>query len=95
MDPTAHNLKVRDHALNVLFEVPFTAEDWHNFAVQVDWANKTLGVFYSANSEDLKAVTGLCDNDSVPSDAAGEGDYHFGVLKVGFHPPLNHHASLR
>jgi hypothetical protein len=40
----ARSLKVRNHALTLLFETPFTVNDWHNFAVQVDWTNRTLGI---------------------------------------------------
>jgi hypothetical protein len=79
----AHYLKVRNHALDLLFETPFTSGDWHNFAVQVDWTYLTLGVFYSANATPLEAVTGVEDNSSTPAGAAGQGGYHFGVLKVG------------
>lgn len=74
---------MRNHALDLLFETPFTSGDWHNFAVQVDWTHLTLGVFYSTNATPLEAVTGVEDNSSTPAGAAGQGDYHFGVLKVG------------
>ncbi|KAJ8587086.1 hypothetical protein M405DRAFT_794768 [Rhizopogon salebrosus TDB-379] len=80
--PDARSLKVRNHALTLLFETPFTANNWHNFAVQVDWTNRTLGVFYSTNATPLAAVTGLEDNSSAPSGVAAQGDYHFGVLKL-------------
>jgi hypothetical protein len=78
----ARYLKVRNHALDLLFETPFTSHDWHNFAVQIDWTHLTLGVFYSTNGEPLMAVTGLVENLSASPGAAGQGDYHFGVLKL-------------
>lgn len=78
----AHYLKVRNHALDLLFETPFTSGDWHNFAIQVDWTQLTLGVLYSTNATPLEAVTGVEDNSSTPAGAAGQGDYHFGVLKL-------------
>jgi hypothetical protein len=78
----ARFLKVRNHALGLLFETPFTPNDWHNFAIQVNWTNLTLGVFYSTNANPLAAVTSLEDNSSAPPSVAGQGDYHFGVLKV-------------
>ena len=81
--PNAHFLKVRNHALDLLFETPFTSCDWHNFAIQVDWTHLTLGVFYSVNATLLEAVTGVEGNESAPAGAAGQGDYHFGILKVG------------
>lgn len=83
----ARFLKVRSHALDLLFETPFTSHDWHNFAVQIDWTNLTLGVFYSTNGEPLKAVTGLVENSSASPGAAGQGDYHFGVLKLPLADP--------
>ncbi|KAG2114369.1 uncharacterized protein F5147DRAFT_679277 [Suillus discolor] len=83
----ARFLKVRNHALDLLFETPFTPYDWHNFAVQIDWTNLTLGVFYSTNGEPLKAVTGLVENSSASPGAAGQGDYHFGVLKLPLADP--------
>ncbi|KAF8837739.1 hypothetical protein BDN67DRAFT_157550 [Paxillus ammoniavirescens] len=78
----AHYLKVRNHALDLLFETPFTSGDWHNFAIQIDWTQLTLGVFYSTNAQPLEAVTDLEDNSSTLPGAAGQGDYHFGVLKL-------------
>lgn len=83
----ARFLKVRNHALDLLFETPFTSHDWHNFAVQIDWTNLTLGVFYSTNGEPLEAVTGLVENSSASPGAAGQGDYHFGVLKLPLADP--------
>ncbi|KAG1785219.1 uncharacterized protein HD556DRAFT_147270 [Suillus plorans] len=83
----ARFLKVRNHALDLLFETPFTSHDWHNFAVQIDWTNLTLGVFYSTNGELLKAVTSLMENSNASPGAAGQGDYHFGVLKLPLADP--------
>lgn len=62
--------------------MPFTPFTWHNFAVQVDWDNLTLGVFYSSNDNKLKPVTGVLQNPTASFGAAGQGDFHFGVLKV-------------
>ncbi|KAK0201444.1 hypothetical protein DFS33DRAFT_1347386 [Desarmillaria ectypa] len=78
--PNATSFKVLDHDLNVLFTTPFTNRMWHNFAVQVDWVNLTLKVFYSMNEDSLEAVT-----DVMPNASAGAGvigDFHFGILKV-------------
>ena len=71
-----------DHALNVLFSTPFTADVWHNFAVEVDWNARTLAVFYSQDAEPLQEVTDTVPNPSAVSGSAGQGDFHFGVLKV-------------
>ncbi|KAL4249383.1 Glycoside hydrolase 131 catalytic N-terminal domain-containing protein [Abortiporus biennis] len=80
--PNAHSFKVLDHALNVLFTTPFTADIWHNFAVQVDWTNRTLGVFYSKNAALLKPVTNLVQNPTAAEGVSGQGDFHFTVLKL-------------
>ncbi|EGO04144.1 hypothetical protein SERLA73DRAFT_175930 [Serpula lacrymans var. lacrymans S7.3] len=80
--PKAHYLKVRDHALNLLFYTPFTMENWHNFAVQINWESRTLGVYYSTDDAPLQAVTGVLSNPTTSAGATGQGDYHFGVLKL-------------
>lgn len=63
---------------------PFITDDWHNFAVQVDWTNRTLAVLYSKNGNPLKAVTKAVPNLTATAGSAGQGDFHFGVLKVCF-----------
>ena len=73
-----------DHALNVFFSTPFTADVWHNFAVEVDWNARTLVVFYSQDAESLRPVTDTVPNSSAASSSAGQGDFHFGVLKVRY-----------
>ncbi|KAG6818561.1 hypothetical protein H0H93_003949 [Arthromyces matolae] len=78
----AHWFKVLDHALNVLFETPFTPNTWHNFAVQVDWNERTLAVLYSKNDQHLVLVTKPVPNTTAASGSAGQGDFHFGVLKL-------------
>ncbi|KAF8993506.1 hypothetical protein BDQ17DRAFT_1368244 [Cyathus striatus] len=80
--PQAHSFKVLDHALNVLFTAPFTSDAWHNFAVRVDWNNLTLAAFYSKDGSPLKQVTKVVPNLSTAAGAAGQGDFHFGVLKL-------------
>lgn len=81
--PNAHDITILDHATNVMFSVPFTAQTWHNFAVQVNWDTLTLATYYSKGSEQLKPVTGIVKNPTASTGAAGQGDFHFGVLKVG------------
>ncbi|KAJ7819682.1 hypothetical protein B0H13DRAFT_1528661, partial [Mycena leptocephala] len=76
----ARSFKVLDHALNVLFTTPFTPLLWHNFAITVDWANRTLMVSYSIEGLPLKAVTPTVQNPTATAGALG--DFHFGVLKL-------------
>ncbi|PBK60164.1 hypothetical protein ARMSODRAFT_997717 [Armillaria solidipes] len=85
--PSAASFKVLDHDLNVLFATYFTEGTWHNFAIQVDWENLTLKVFYSMNNASLEAVT-----DATPNTSAGAGvvgDFHFGILKLPLVNPLD------
>ena len=82
--PNAHSFKVLDHALNVLFTTPFTPVSWHNFAVRVDWTNRTLAVLFSKDAAPLQVVKKPAPNLSTASGTAGQGDFHFGVLKVGW-----------
>ena len=71
----AHNLKVRDHAGNDLFATPLTPFTWHNFAVQIDWDNLTLGVFYSSNNAKLTATINVPQNTTASLGATGQGDF--------------------
>jgi len=79
----ADSFKVLDHALNVLFVTPFSPGVWHNFAIQVDWDHRTLSVFYSKNEDQLQAITEKEPNSTAAPGTAGQGDFHFGILKVG------------
>ncbi|KAL0577114.1 hypothetical protein V5O48_004867 [Marasmius crinis-equi] len=74
--------KILDHSLNVLFKTPFTLDVWHNFAVEVDWEELTLQVLYSTEGEPLDTVTSVVSNPTVAQGAAGQGDFHVGVLKL-------------
>jgi Glycoside hydrolase 131 catalytic N-terminal domain len=79
---TTRTLRIRAHDGTVLFQTPFLKATWHNFAVIVDWSSLTLQVFYSQDADALKAVTTIQDNSSAGSGPQGQGDFHFGVLKV-------------
>ncbi|KAF7798258.1 hypothetical protein EIP86_009475 [Pleurotus ostreatoroseus] len=87
--PNAHAFKVRDHALNVLFTTPFEASTWHNFAVQVDWTNRTLAVLFSKDDTPLTVVTSPTPNLSTALGVDGQGDFHFGVLKLPLVDPTD------
>ena len=79
---TSYDLRIRAHDGTVLFHTAFLQATWHNFAVVVDWDNLTLKVFYSAGALPLKAVTTVQDNSSASRGPNGQGEFHFGVLKV-------------
>ncbi|KAI0671185.1 hypothetical protein C8Q78DRAFT_843947 [Trametes maxima] len=80
--PNAHSFKVLDHALNVLFATPFIPRAWHNFAVEVDWSDRTLAVWYSRNAELLELVKDTTPNPTAAEGPDGQGDFHFTVLKL-------------
>jgi Glycoside hydrolase 131 catalytic N-terminal domain len=75
-------LRIRAHDLTVLFQTPFTQTSWHNFAVVLDSDKLTIQAFYSIDSNDLTAVSGVKPNTGVASGVNGTGDYHFGMVKV-------------
>ncbi|KAI0058240.1 hypothetical protein BV25DRAFT_1290923 [Artomyces pyxidatus] len=79
---TSHNLKIRSHNSTVLFSTPFVPETWHNFAVVVDWTHLTLQVHYSAGAQTLSTVSKVVPNTGVTAGSAGQGEFHFGVLKL-------------
>jgi len=89
----AQSFQVLDHASNVLFTTPFSSDIWHNFAVQVDWDNRSLAVLYSANGDHLKAVTKVVPNLTTTAGAAGQGDFHFGILKLPVANPADSSAD--
>ncbi|EDR13666.1 uncharacterized protein LACBIDRAFT_308894 [Laccaria bicolor S238N-H82] len=89
----AHSFKVLDHALNVIFQTSFSACHWHNFAIQVDWDNRSLAVLYSKDDDHLAAVTAVVPNLSAASGSAGQGDFHFGVLKLPLVNPVDSAAD--
>ncbi|KAI0354836.1 hypothetical protein OH77DRAFT_1590221 [Trametes cingulata] len=91
--PNAHSFKVLDHALNVLFTAPFTSHTWHNFAVEVDWNNRTLAVWYSQDAELLQQVKGATPNPTVALGPDGQGDFHFTVLKLPIVNPADSPAD--
>ncbi|KAF8245348.1 hypothetical protein K440DRAFT_556022 [Wilcoxina mikolae CBS 423.85] len=60
----------------LLFQVEFKEDQWHNFAIQVDFDNNALSAYYSAGYSELKRVVklGKGQNDSTGKD-------HIGILK--------------
>ncbi|KAF3933623.1 hypothetical protein ABW19_dt0209015 [Dactylella cylindrospora] len=60
-----------------LLNVPFTENTWHNFAVESDWENNLISVYYSIGQAPLEKVVGPISND-----ASGKGQFHIGLLKL-------------
>ncbi|KAH9850153.1 hypothetical protein C2E23DRAFT_326878 [Lenzites betulinus] len=89
----AHSFKIRDHALNVLYTTPFTSAAWHNFAVEVDWNNRTLAVWYSQDAELLRLVKSTTPNPTAAAGPDGQGDFHFTVLKLPIVNPADSPAD--
>ncbi|KAI0251105.1 hypothetical protein BJV78DRAFT_1275556 [Lactifluus subvellereus] len=78
----ARVLRIRAHDSSVLFQTPFQDNVWHNFAVVVDWDNLTLKVLYSVDGAHLQAVTNAQANKGATKGPDGQGEFHFGVLKL-------------
>ncbi|KAI0044808.1 glycoside hydrolase family 131 protein [Auriscalpium vulgare] len=78
----SHDLKIRTHNRTVIFSTPFVPEQWHNFAVVVDWTRLTVRTFYSIGAGHLSAVSPTVANTGVTSGADGQGEFHFGILKL-------------
>ncbi|KAI0823961.1 hypothetical protein BC628DRAFT_1323671 [Trametes gibbosa] len=87
--PDAHSFKILDHALNVLFTTPFTSRSWHNFAVEVNWNDRTLAVWYSQDAELLRLVKATTPNPTAVAGPDGQGDFHFTVLKLPISNPAD------
>ncbi|KAF3143333.1 hypothetical protein TWF703_010745 [Orbilia oligospora] len=60
-----------------LLNVPFTEDEWHNFAIESDWDNNLITVYYSTGLSPLAKVVG-----PVSNDASGKGQFHIGLLKL-------------
>ena len=80
----AQSIKILDHGLNKLFSTPFICQTWHNFAVVIDWDNLTLAVFYSTEAQPLELVSQTKENQGAKKAPDGQGEFHFGVLKVRY-----------
>ncbi|KAH9932748.1 uncharacterized protein BXZ73DRAFT_46636 [Epithele typhae] len=89
----AHSFKLRDHARDVLFETGFSAGAWHNFAVEVDWSARTLAAFYSQDGAALAQVVPPTGNPTASAGTAGQGDFHFTVLKLPLVNPADSSAD--
>ncbi|KAG8759190.1 hypothetical protein FRC11_002412 [Ceratobasidium sp. 423] len=84
----ANNIRILDFSNKAIYSAPFPADgSWTNLAIQVDWNALTLAVFASQGALPLKAVTGLVPNEGVPSGTAGQGEFHFGLLKYPIADP--------
>ncbi|KAF9873371.1 hypothetical protein CkaCkLH20_09184 [Colletotrichum karsti] len=59
-----------------LFKTKFTEGVFHNFAIKLDFTKNTTEVFYSTGNSALKS-----QGKPVTNNIAGQGQYHFGMLK--------------
>ncbi|KAI0346707.1 hypothetical protein BDW22DRAFT_794508 [Trametopsis cervina] len=82
-DPTAHDprtLRLAGRQSNspetTFFQVPFTEDVWHNFALTLGWTSNKLTLYYSEGYAPLKRVAGPVFNNN-----AGGGQFHVGVFK--------------
>ncbi|KAJ4303533.1 hypothetical protein N0V90_002429 [Kalmusia sp. IMI 367209] len=68
--------RIQDSSNNFLFRTPIRNEAWQNFAVQLNYLNNTMQVFYSAGDEPLEDVTG-----PFPNNNTGGGQLQLGIAK--------------
>lgn len=64
-----------------LFSTPFTENEWHNYAVNLDFDKNTVQVFYSTGYAPLIPRTKVISNN-----ISGDGAYHFGLFKDPVNP---------
>lgn len=60
-----------------LYEINFTDDVWHNFAVQINFDTSRLSAYYSQDNNPLQRVV-----NNISNDATGRGQYHLGILKL-------------
>jgi len=72
---------VNSSPVKTIFDTRFTAGEWHNFAIKLDFNAGTTQVYYSTGQNAL-ASTGAAVTNSV----SGQGEYHFGILKKPTNP---------
>ncbi|POS85273.1 hypothetical protein EPUL_004581 [Erysiphe pulchra] len=77
-DPNNLVLMGNDEDGDVLFTTPFTDDEFHNFALTLDFDDNHITVYYSKGSAPLQNVL-----TRTPNDLTGRGEYHFGMLKKG------------
>ncbi|KAN0120219.1 glycoside hydrolase family 131 protein [Hyaloscypha variabilis] len=67
---------VNSNPVKTIYSTRFTPSVWHNFGITIDFNKGTTQVYYSTNGDALKS-TGA----AVTNNVAGQGEYHFGILK--------------
>ncbi|KAG4419123.1 hypothetical protein IFR04_007719 [Cadophora malorum] len=72
---------VNSKPISTIFSVRFTPGTWHNFGLVLDFVKGTTQVYYSTGNNPLASVS-----KAVTNNVAGQGQYHFGVLKKPVNP---------
>lgn len=67
---------MNSNPVKTIYSTRFTPSVWHNFGITLDFNKGTTQVYYSENGDALKS-TGA----AVTNNVAGQGEYHFGILK--------------
>lgn len=60
------------------YSVPFTAGVWYNFAYEIDFSGKTVGLWASEGSANLVQVVSKVS----ASPSTNSADFHVGVLRL-------------
>ncbi|KAG4432554.1 hypothetical protein IFR05_011966 [Cadophora sp. M221] len=72
---------VNSKPISTIFSTRFTPGTWHNFGLVLDFVKGTTQVYYSTGNSPLASVS-----KAVTNNVAGQGQYHFGILKKPVNP---------
>ncbi|KAL5319011.1 hypothetical protein ACEPPN_014080 [Leptodophora sp. 'Broadleaf-Isolate-01'] len=72
---------VNSKKISTIFSTRFTPGMWHNFGLVLDFVKGTTQVYYSTGNSPLASVS-----KAVTNNVAGQGQYHFGILKKPVNP---------
>ncbi|KAK1828951.1 hypothetical protein QBC39DRAFT_142292 [Podospora conica] len=75
-DPDTLQLFGNTNDGQLIFNTTFQNGVFHNFALQLDFAQNTVQVFFSRANDALQSVV-----DATANDLGGQGQFHFGLLK--------------
>ncbi|KAH9210271.1 hypothetical protein DL95DRAFT_371112 [Leptodontidium sp. 2 PMI_412] len=75
---------VNSKPISTIFSTRFTPGTWHNFGLVLDFVKGTTQVYYSTGNSPLASVS-----KAVTNNVAGQGQYHFGILKKPVNPDFD------
>jgi len=67
--------------VRTFFSTPFTANEWHNFGIYLDYDSNKIQIYYSKANLSLEAVTPLISTNLSGKAPTTLGETHFGLQK--------------